>query len=90
MKNFLYSYAAKLRCFTGLASTMQRYEIFMKLPNFLAIIFQKNADSEVLQFCTFADLTSAFLKSKETLLYNLYIIIYINLIVSITIFTLPV
>ena len=48
MKNFLYSYAANLRCFTGLASMMQRYEIFMNCASFLAIIFQKNADSEVL------------------------------------------
>ena len=48
MKNFLYSYAANFRCFTGLVSMMQRYEFFMKLQNFLAIIFQKNADSEVL------------------------------------------
>ena len=35
MKNFLYSYAANLRCFTGLASMMQMYEIFMKYPNFV-------------------------------------------------------
>ena len=74
MKNFLYSYAANLRCFTGLTSTVQRYEIFMNYARKNTIIFQKNADSEVLQFCTFADLTSAFLNSKETLLYNLYIL----------------
>ena len=77
MKNFLYSYAENLRCFTGLASMMQRYEIFMNYARKNTIIFQKNADSEVLQFCTFADLTSAFLKSKGTLLYNLYILQYI-------------
>ena len=74
MKNFLYSYAANLRCFTGLTSTVQRYEIFMIYARKNTIIFQKNADSEVLHFCTFADLTSAFLKSRETLLYNLYIL----------------
>ena len=48
MKNFLYSYAANLRCFTGLASMMQRYEIFMIYARKNTIIFQKNADSEVL------------------------------------------
>ena len=48
MKNFLYSYAANLRCFTGLAYMMQRYEIFMIYARKNTIIFQKNADSEVL------------------------------------------
>ena len=74
MKNFLYSYAAIFRCFAGLASMMQMYDIFIKLPNFLAIIFQNNADSEVFHFFSFSLLTSAFLNSKETLLYNLYIL----------------
>ena len=49
MKNFLYSYAANLRCFTGLASMMQRYEIFMDYARNNAVIFQKNAESEVTQ-----------------------------------------
>ena len=47
MKNFLYSYAAIFRCFTGLVSMMQRYEIFMDYARKNAVIFQKNADSEV-------------------------------------------
>ena len=74
IKNFLYSYAANLRCFTGLTSTVQRYEFFMNYASFLAIIFQKNADSEVSRFPGFPLLTSAFLKSKKTILYNLYIL----------------
>ena len=49
MKNFLYSYAANLRCFTGLTSTVQRYEIFMNYARKNTIIFQKNAESEVTQ-----------------------------------------
>ena len=49
----LYSYAANLRCFTGLASMMQRYEIFMDYARNNAVIFQKNAESEVTHLLTF-------------------------------------
>ena len=73
-KIFLYSYAAIFRCFTGLASMMQRYEIFVIYASFLAIIFQKNAESEVTHLPSYPLLTSAFLKSRETILYNLYIL----------------
>ena len=41
--------------------TLQRYEFFLKWPNFFAIIFAKFciifSSMEVLQFCGFADLT---------------------------------
>ena len=60
MKNFLYSYAANLRCFTGLASMMQRYEIFMDYARNNAVIFQKNAESEVTHLLTYSLLTFVF------------------------------
>ena len=60
MKNFPYSYAANLRCFTGLASMMQRYEIFMDYARNNAVIFQKNAESEVTHLLTYSLLTFVF------------------------------
>ena len=47
MKNFLYSYAANLRCFTGLASMMQRYEIFMIYARKNTIIIQKKKEEKL-------------------------------------------
>ena len=64
MKNFLYSYAANLRCFTGLASMMQRYEIFMDYARNNAVIFQKNAESEVTHLPSYPLMTSSFFKTQ--------------------------
>ena len=45
-----------LLLYVNFAALLQRYEFFAKLPNFFAIILQKN--SEVTQLLTYSLLTS--------------------------------